>query len=266
MKLTVVGCAGSFAGPQSPASCYLIQADDDSGRTWNVVLDLGSGSFGALQNFMCPFELDAVLISHMHPDHSSDLTGLSVYRSYHPERGMARNAELPPLSVYGPSDIVSRYSEFHGKSDTEARPQALNLLAWEIGVPITIGPFSVVPYLARHPVPAVCMRITGPGEVVDSVVLTYSGDTDICEGLASAASGANSLLCEAAFVEGRDDDIVGIHLTGRRAGAVAQAAGVGELLLTHIPAWNDPGVATSEARGEFTGTIREVAAGTTYSI
>ena len=45
---------------------------------------------------------------------------------------------------------------------------------------------------------------------------------------------------EAAFVEGRDDEIRGIHLTGRRAGEAAERAGARRLVLTHVPAWNDP--------------------------
>lgn len=49
MRLTIIGCSGSFPGPQSPASCYLLQAHHE-GRTWSVVLDLGSGALGPLQH------------------------------------------------------------------------------------------------------------------------------------------------------------------------------------------------------------------------
>ena len=51
LRLTVVGCSGSYPGPASPASCYLLEAPDPDrpGRTWRVLLDLGSGALGALQ-------------------------------------------------------------------------------------------------------------------------------------------------------------------------------------------------------------------------
>ena len=45
MKLTIVGCTGSFPGPGSPASCYLLTANDGE-RDWKIVLDLGSGAPG----------------------------------------------------------------------------------------------------------------------------------------------------------------------------------------------------------------------------
>ena len=66
MRLTIVGCSGSLAGPSSPASCYLVQAEYE-GRTWNLVLDLGNGALGALQQHIDLMAIDAVVLSHLHP-------------------------------------------------------------------------------------------------------------------------------------------------------------------------------------------------------
>jgi ribonuclease BN (tRNA processing enzyme) len=74
VRLTVVGCSGSFPQPDAAASCYLVEADDDAGRTWRVLLDLGSGALGPLQRHADLHALDAVLLSHLHPDHCIDLT------------------------------------------------------------------------------------------------------------------------------------------------------------------------------------------------
>ena len=84
MKLTVVGCSGSFAGPGSMASCYLLEADH-GGRTWRILLDLGSGALGTVQRFIDPLEIDAVLFTHLHPDHFFDISGLYVLWKYHPD-------------------------------------------------------------------------------------------------------------------------------------------------------------------------------------
>ena len=80
----MVGCAGSFPSAQSAASSYLVEADDDAGRTWRVVLDLGNGAFGPLQRYCEPTGVDAFAISHLHADHAADLVVLGVYRRYHP--------------------------------------------------------------------------------------------------------------------------------------------------------------------------------------
>ena len=102
MRLTVIGCSGSFAGPTSPSSSYLVQAEAD-GRTWNVLLDLGSGALGPLQQHLSPYELDAVLLTHLHPDHCVDMCGLYVMRRYNP------SGRLPGrLPVHGPEGTAER--------------------------------------------------------------------------------------------------------------------------------------------------------------
>ena len=68
MRLTVVGCSGSFPGPESAASCYLLEADG-----FRLVVDMGNGSLGALQRHAPLFGVDAVLLSHLHADHCVDL-------------------------------------------------------------------------------------------------------------------------------------------------------------------------------------------------
>ena len=55
MRLTIVGCAGSYPNPAGPASCYLVEHDG-----FRMVLDLGSGALGPLQRYVDPAELDAV--------------------------------------------------------------------------------------------------------------------------------------------------------------------------------------------------------------
>ncbi|GAA2524423.1 MBL fold metallo-hydrolase [Rarobacter incanus] len=261
MKLTVVGCSGSYAGPESAASCYLLQVTDERSRPWNIVLDLGSGAFGALQRFVEPVELDAVALTHLHADHVADVSGLDVYRRYHPMySGRCLRA---PLLVLGPAETPQRFAALCGERPVPDPEPAFALAAWNVGEPVRIGPVTITPYKAWHPIEAYCLRIEGPSEAEPgrNVILAFSGDTALCDGLIEAASGADLLLCEAAFVTGRDDAIEGLHLTGSQAGAAATRAGARRLALTHIPAWNTPGVALAEARQSYAGEACEVTVG-----
>src|SRR5215472_6872263 len=97
MQVTIVGWAGSFPGPDSPASCYLIEADD-----FRLVLELGNGSLGALQRYTALSDVDAICLSHLHADHCLDMIGYSVFQNYHPE------GPRPRIPVYGPTGTADR--------------------------------------------------------------------------------------------------------------------------------------------------------------
>lgn len=243
----MVGCAGSFPSPDSPASCYLVEADDADGRTWRVALDLGSGALGPLQLHTRLDALDAVVLSHLHPDHMSDVSGLYVARRYAP--GGPVPVRLP---VYGPAGTAERIRQAYG-GDGVGLAETFDVRELADRQPVELGPFTLTPYLVEHPVEAYGVRVEAhAGPRVE--VLAYTGDTDACEALLPLARGADLLLAEASFEEGRDEPR-GVHLTGLRAGRAASDAGCRRLLLTHVPVWTDPQVVLAEARSAFPGPI-----------
>lgn len=247
MRLTIVGCSGSFAGPESPASCYLVTAEAQ-GRTWRLVLDLGNGALGALQRYTALEDIDAVLISHLHPDHCIDLTGLYVTRKYRPEGPFTTR-----LPVYGPAGSAERMAAAYEGIDEAGMSRELDFRRLVDSVPVHLGPFHVVPYHVNHPVEAFGFRVECGGRV-----LAYSGDTDSCPALTPLLTGADLALVDSAFVDGRDD-IRDIHMSGSRAAQAAVAAGgVRRLMLTHIPPWNDPQVCREQAASVWRGAGREV--------
>ncbi|WP_114855918.1 MBL fold metallo-hydrolase [Brachybacterium sp. YJGR34] len=250
MRIHVIGCSGSFAGPDGAASSYLLEHEDAAGRIWRVLMDLGSGAFGPLQRLIDPVDLDAVIVSHLHPDHYLDLTGLEVFRAYH------SRVDLPLLPLHAPAPLADRLAavvgrEGHIPAGVDRSPFEYHVLADRQR--LVIGPFEIETRAVVHPVEAYGFRITAAGQTV-----AYSGDTDSCAALEELARDADLFLCEAGYIEGRDDRFTGVHLTGRRAGQAAARAGVRDLALTHIPAWTDPAVPLAEAREVYTGRLRRV--------
>lgn len=254
MQLTIIGCSGSFAGPDSPASCYLVEADAD-GRTYRLLVDLGSGSLGALQRHLDPADVDAVLLTHLHPDHCLDLTGLYVYRTYHPAHVFDR-----PLPVHGPAGSRERlhaaYEGIHGDGmDGQFRFHTITDRDQ-----VEVGPMRVTALRVRHPAEAYGFRIEA-----DAAVLALTGDTDSCPALPELCRDADLVLADSAFVEGRDAES-GIHLTGRRAAEAALAGGARRLMLTHIPAWNDPEVCRAQAAEVWPDEVELAKPGATYEL
>src|SRR5699024_6661341 len=165
-------------------------------RTWSIVLDLGAGGFGALLRHLDPAALDAVVLSHLHADHVVDMTGLEVYRRYNPA------GPLGPVRVLGPAGTPERIGELAMEEDLSALDVSFTFEDHVPGRPVTVGPLRIESFPVEHPVPAFGVRVTGPAEEGErDVVLTYSGDTDSCDGLVEAAREADLFLCEAAFQE-----------------------------------------------------------------
>lgn len=265
MKLTIVGCSGSFPGPSSPASCYLLTAHDGV-RPWRVLIDLGSGALGAVQKYMDLEDIDAIFLSHLHPDHCMDLCGLHVAVAWAPE-GWNRDR----ITVWGPAETADRLATAYGLELDPGMHGEFDFKNWAERESVMVGPFTVTPYAVNHPTPeAYALRVEVTefdGTGMDrSVVMTYSGDTDSCQGLEDAARDADFFLCEAAFEEGRDDQIKDVHLTGKRAGEAAARANVKRLLLTHIPVWTDTNKVVTEAREVFDRDVAAAVAGVHYTI
>ncbi len=168
MRLTVLGCAGSAPGPNTASSGYLIEA----GATRSVV-DLGNGTLAELQAVLDPFALDALLFSHLHPDHCADFSALTVLRRYHP--APSRDPRAHRLPVHGPSDAPSRFAAAYA-------PNAAELAETDLSDVYSFHPFeaesalvgelTVTAARVAHPCEAYGLRFEHNGRS-----LCYTGDS-----------------------------------------------------------------------------------------
>lgn len=252
MRLTVVGCSGSFPGPDSAASCYLVEAPYE-GRLFRLVLDLGNGSLGPLQTHLALEDVDAVALSHLHADHCLDLCGFYVVRKYRPA------GPLPALPVYAPAGAADRMSRAYDIKDAGGMNAEFDFRTYP-GGPFAVGPFEITASQVDHPVAAYGLRIA-----VDGRTLTYTGDTGPCRSVVDLAKGADVLLAEASFLE-RGDNPAGVHLTGRQAAELATEAGARRLVLTHVPPWHERNQVLAEARPHFESELSLAVPGATYEI
>ncbi len=249
MLVTVIGCSGSFPGPDSPASCYLVEADG-----FSLLLDLGSGALGSLQRHHSLYDVDAVCLTHLHADHCLDLCGYWVARRYNP-RG-----PQPRIPVYGPNGTAERMARAYDLDPEPGMREAFDFRAHRTG-PREIGPFRLTTAPVNHPVEAYGFRLEYDGQVV-----AYSGDTGACDTLIDLARDADLFLCEASFLD-KPDLPIDLHLTAREAGDYAARAGVDKLVLTHLVPWNDPDMSLVEAKASgFPGRIELARQGATYDL
>jgi ribonuclease BN (tRNA processing enzyme) len=243
MRLTVLGCSGTFPGPDAPCSSYLIEADG-----FRLMIDMGNGSSGVLQRCCGLLDVDAVLLSHLHGDHWLDLVTYTYARRYHPS---GRPSALP---VYGPAGTMEQVSGAFGRPVGELLAQTYAFTDVGAGQ-MRIGPFDVRLAGVNHPVETYGVRV-GRGDRS----VTYSADTGECDALANLARDTDLFLCEASYLDGGDNP-PGIHLTGGQAGEHAARAGARRLLLTHLVPWHDPVRTLQAAHDTYDGDIELASSG-----
>jgi ribonuclease BN (tRNA processing enzyme) len=245
MRVTVVGCSGSFPGPDSPSSCYLAEAEG-----FRLVIDMGNGALGALQRYAELFGIDAICVSHLHADHCIDVGSYWIARQFAPD------GERPPIPVYGPPGTADRVQPFLGgpRDSRELTYVPFEFCDLSVGE-LEIGPFRITTDHVNHPVETFGFRVEHAGWR-----LAYSADTGESAALVRLAEGADLLLCEASFQEAKGNP-PNLHLSARQAGEHATRAGAGRLVLTHLVPWNDRERSLSDAAAAYHGPLSAATSG-----
>lgn len=235
-KLTVLGTSARFATAARACSGYLLEVDGH--RLW---LDAGAGTWRNLLA-RCAFdEVEAVILTHRHPDHVTDVYQLQHALLYGPK------GRLPAVPLWAPAETIESLSAYDDLHDA-FEPRAVDgdvAIEW---AGATIRFVSMA-----HPPDTVGVRV----ETADGV-LAYSADSGEEADFEALAGGADLFLCEASNQD--SDEIWEGHLRASQSGRIATEAGVRHLVLTHLPAERDLGLSLAEAQRAAGNLAVELAA------
>lgn len=225
--------------PDAAGACYLVR---EAGT--NVLLDLGQGSLVRVFGEVAPEDLDAVLVSHLHPDHFIDLVPLRHYLRY--------QLEAPRrVRVLGPRELGDRLDALHAEPGFTAA--ALDVEPMDER-DLEIGALTVAARLVTHTDESYAFRCAprdgGPG-------LVYSGDCGRAEDLRTLIRAGDTLLAEVSFGAGPVPPGVQ-HLDGPAVGSVARDMGAGRVLLTHLLMGHDPDATVASVRAVYPGPVELV--------
>jgi len=240
MKLRVLGSGTSELRRERSSPAYLVEA---GGKYF--LLDLGQGALRRLmQAGVEPSSLSAVLISHHHLDHMSDLFALLFALRYDPV--MKENARL---SLVAHRAFFSALDEVAAVFGDWLRPpgQALTRIPLEPGEEADLDGVRVLTAPAAHIATSLAFRLEAGGQS-----LVYLGDSEYSPELARLARGADLLLSDCA---GTDESPKPGHLYPAACGRLAAEAGVKTLLLSHFHRAVDPQAAISSAQNWFSGRV-----------
>lgn len=241
MRLTVLGGCGAWPGAGQACSGYLLVSEG-----FRLLIDPGYATLPKLLEYVSADDVDAVLVSHGHPDHCADLNPLLRAR-------MLREEPPPSLPLYTLPGALDQVLALDRPGMLTDGYQLRDFAAgdrWEI------GPFSVATEPLPHSVPNAGMRLTAEG-----VTLVYTGDTGPSPVLTELAQGADLLLSDASFVDELTSEDTEYLLSASIAGGVAAQAQVGQLMLTHLMPGTDPQEALAAASRSFAGPVQVATAG-----
>lgn len=219
LRLTVLGNSTAVPHPESAAAGYLVEWGDTA-----VLLDAGQGVIRSLQDRLDPHRLTAVVIGHMHADHSLDLVGLRYLYPWGEPAAHPLPVHLPPGGRARMDALATGISERVGFFD-----DAYAIDEYDPAEPLAIGPLVIRFNRGRHYVPAWGLTVEAP----DGARLAYTGDTGPSQPVVDFSTDADLLLIEAALRSAAHDDAERGHLTPEEAIDMATRARARSALLVH---------------------------------
>lgn len=250
MRLTVLGASPACQNPGGACSGYLLEQDGTA-----VLIDCGAGVFPRLQQYVRPENVRAVVVSHMHADHTLDLLQYRYYLTFLRDL-QPRSA---PPALYLPPTGHARLLGVSAMQDDSPTffSGTFAVHEYDPAQPLALDPFTIGFVPVVHIPHTYAMRIRG-----DSV-FAFSADSGLCDGLAKVAQASDLFLCECANEE---HSTYPYHLTPAQAGTYAREAGARHLVLTHRWSLLGDEATLAQARTEYAGPLDLAREGMQFTI
>ncbi len=273
LQLTVIGCSAAMPRPGGACSSYLLTYG-----AVHVLMDCGPDSLAILRGQINPRNLDAIVISHLHADHTLDLVPLAYGLKYGPPEGDERKARGERLALFVPPGGTAFLKGLAGALEGSGRESdfwaPFAIVEYDPDGTLVVGSdtnAAPADYLTfrfaptKHYIPCQAIKITPPGDN-PRPVLVYGADSAPVESLTAFARGADLLILEATLDTPETPVPVG-HMTPRQAATLAtDAGGVKRLLLSHYWGHVPPETMIAEARAAFDGPISVATERATYIV
>jgi ribonuclease BN (tRNA processing enzyme) len=235
VRLTVLGGCGAWPEVGQACSGYLVEHDG-----FRLLVDLGYATMPRVLQRATAGQIDAVYISHGHPDHCVDLNPLLRARALSDD-------PAPPLPVYALPGALDAVLALDRPGMLAAAYVLRELTA---GSRFDIGPFDAETRLLPHSVPNAGVRLAAGDRVV-----AYTGDTGPSPDVVALARDADLLVAEASYVHQVPADARPYMSSARQAGQHAAKAGARRLLLTHLLPGTDPAAALAAAGDTYDNEV-----------
>lgn len=249
MRFTVLGSSGTYPTPTNPASSYLVETDATT-----IWCDAGPGGFQALASVIDPADIDAVVISHRHPDHCVDLFAAFHALTYRPE-------PVRGVPLFAHQSVIDHILGFLDAGEDHSIHSTFDISGVEAGAVWAVGDVTVRAVEMDHSVPTFGFEFESAGRIV-----FYTADTGAGGTWSDRIGPVDLLVSEASFQGDAGNNAYRQHLTATQAGEIAAFVDATRLVLTHIPPHLEPLTSIREAEKTYGRTVMAAVPGTTYEV
>lgn len=235
MQLTILGSAASWAGDGQACSGYLVE---DEGTT--LLVDCGNGALANAASVTDVTSIDAVLISHAHPDHFADLYALQAALRFAPE------GPVGSLPLFLPEGLWEHLGALLSERGRMQLAEAFEPHVLVAGKELRFDDIVVLPHAVDHDGPTFALTFEAAG-----ARLAYTADTRDGRAVREAVAGCDVLIAECTLPD--EYEGMAAHLTAGEAGRLAEGSGAGMLILTHLWPSADHARMLRKAQSEFRG-------------
>lgn len=240
--VTVLGCSGSYAGPEGACTGFLVRSPGA-----NVWLDAGPGTLAKLQTHVRLRDLTAIVLTHEHPDHWLEIPLVySAVRHYE---------HRTPVPVYGTEGTLRLAQDL-----CPALPEAFDWHVISDGDSVAIGDQDWRFSRTAHYVETLACAAEVGGRT-----FVFTADTGPAWPMSSLGSPIHLALAESTFLSDFEPEGV-LHLSARQAGSMGAEGRAERLVLTHLAPGQDPEAHRAEAEAAFGAPVSVAAIGDTFTI
>ena len=217
MELTLLGTGTVVPRLERSSSAYLLKTNDK-----NILIDCGAGTLRRLLEAETTYhDIDLLLLTHLHPDHTADLIPFFFACRY---ATVPRTKPLNIIGGKGTKHFLTQLDNTFGRHllstdyDMDIREVGDESWEWE-GIGFESRAVFHIPNSRAFALTA------------DGKKISFSGDSGYCQSLIELAQNSDVFVCECALPDHEKPEN---HLSPSQVSDIAAQANVSQLVLTHF--------------------------------
>ena len=242
----MLGTGTFLVNKDRSSSAYLLETD-----TQKILVDCGPGTLMRLSQLGINLhDIDYILITHFHADHTSDL--FPLFMNYRLNALFSGGSSMKFPEVIGPKGIGNFILKSSKLFELPSVDGWGKIKFTDVEKIQTLGNITVEAFKVKHIAFNLAAKSYAYRFIIGSKVIVFSGDSALCPGIKKACKNADFFLCDASYAKGKGNEA---HMDTHQIGTISQKGKVKKVILSHFYPQTDDIDLISEVKEKFSGEV-----------